>query len=58
MINIHPKFEVYVDRFIEEAASRGKIIDFTDTGLSIEFRDAVDVETGGVCRRNHQKGFV
>jgi hypothetical protein len=54
VINIHPKFEIYVDRFIEEAAKRGKTIDFSDTGLSIEFRDAVDVETGGVCRGNHQ----
>ncbi|MCB0688680.1 MAG: hypothetical protein KDC53_19210 [Saprospiraceae bacterium] len=53
VIDIHPKFQIYVDRFIEEAALRGKIIDFSDTGLKIEFRNAVDVETGGVCRGNH-----
>lgn len=54
VIEIHPKFQIYVDRFIEEAAKKGRAIDFSDTGLSIEFRDAVDVETGGVCRSNHQ----
>jgi hypothetical protein len=54
VINVQPKFQIYVDRFIDEAAARGKVIDFTDTGLSIEFRNAVDVETGGVCRGNHQ----
>ncbi|NND33223.1 MAG: hypothetical protein HKN76_11585, partial [Saprospiraceae bacterium] len=54
IIAIEPKFEIYVDRFITEAAKRGKEIDFSDTGLSIVFRDAVDTETGGVCRGNHQ----
>lgn len=53
VIDIHPKFQIYVDRFIEEAAKRGITIDFSDTGLKIEFRNAVDVETGGVCRGNH-----
>ena len=42
-------FVKYVDRFIEEGAKRGHEIDFTDTGLLIEFRDAVDQESGGVC---------
>ncbi len=54
VIEIHPKFQIYVDRFIAEASSRGHQIDFSDSGLSIEFRDAVDTETGGVCRGNHQ----
>ena len=53
VIEIHPKFQIYVDRFIEEAANRGQVIDFSDTGLKIEFRNAVDVETGGVCRGNN-----
>lgn len=53
VIDIHPKFQIYVDRFVEEAANRGHLIDFSDTGLKIEFRNAVDVETGGVCRGNH-----
>lgn len=52
-IDIHPKFQIYVDRFVQEAAQRGHLIDFSDTGLKIEFRNAVDVETGGVCRGNH-----
>lgn len=43
------EFQEYVDRFIEEAAKRGKTIDFTDSGLSIQFRDAVSKESGGVC---------
>lgn len=47
--DVHPSFQQYVDRFIEEAALRGQDIDFLDTGLSIQFRDAVDQETGGVC---------
>ena len=53
VIDIHPKFQIYVDRFVDAASKRGKEIDFNDTGLSIQFRDAVDTETGGVCRGNH-----
>ncbi len=47
-------FQPYVDAFIIEAAKHGQTIDFSDTGLSIQFRDAVDQETGGVCKGNHQ----
>lgn len=47
--NVELDFQEYVDRFIEEAAKRGKTIDFSDTGLSIQFREAVDTESGGVC---------
>ena len=46
-------FEPYVQRFIQEAAKYGHNIDFSDSGLSIVFREAVDKETGGVCRGNH-----
>ena len=53
-IVVEPKFQPFVDRFVEEAARRGKDIDFSDTGLSFVFRDAVDRESGGVCRGNHQ----
>ncbi len=54
VVDVHPEFEVYVQRFKDEANKRGKQIDFADTGLSIQFRDAVDTETGGVCRGNYQ----
>jgi len=52
--DVPPEFQTYVDRFIVEAAKYGQDIDFSDTGLSIQFRDAVDQETGGVCLGNHQ----
>ena len=51
--NVAPVFDVYVQRYIDQAAARGTVIDFTETGLSIEFRDAVDKESGGVCKGNH-----
>ena len=47
--NVELEFQQYVDRFIDEAAKRGQTIDFTDSGLSIQFRDAVSKESGGVC---------
>ena len=52
-ISIPPVFQKYVDSFIEEGAKRGYNIDFSDTGLSIIFRDAVDKESGGVCKGRH-----
>ncbi|RMG20066.1 MAG: hypothetical protein D6730_20520 [Bacteroidetes bacterium] len=52
--DVHPDFQPYVDRFIAEGAKRGHDIDFSDTGLSIIFREAVDTETGGVCRGKHR----
>lgn len=52
--NVPLTFQPYVDSFIVEAAKHGQTIDFSDTGLSIQFRDAVDQETGGVCKGNHQ----
>lgn len=51
--DVLPVFEKYVQRFIKDAAARGIVIDFSDTGLSIQFRDAVSKESGGVCRGNH-----
>ncbi|MDH3650503.1 MAG: putative metallopeptidase, partial [Saprospiraceae bacterium] len=54
VIDIQPQFQSYVQKFIDEAAKYGQVIDFSDTGLSIQFRDAVDTETGGVCRGNYQ----
>ncbi len=52
--DVPPEFQIYVDRFIEIAAQEGQVIDFSDTGLSIQFRNAVDQETGGVCKGNHE----
>lgn len=36
-ISIAKEFQTYVDQFIEEAATRGKMIDFSDTGLTMQF---------------------
>lgn len=47
--NVELEFQEYVDRFIAEAAERGQTIDFSESGLSIQFRDAVSKESGGVC---------
>ncbi|MBX2817017.1 MAG: hypothetical protein KTR24_13510 [Saprospiraceae bacterium] len=52
-IEIAPDFQPYVDRFVDEAAERGITIDFSDTGLSVVFRKAAQVESSGVCRGNH-----
>ena len=51
--HVAPPFEPYVQRFIEEAAARGVVIDFSDTGLFIQFREAFDSESSGVCRADH-----
>ena len=53
VINVLPAFQKYVDSFVEEGAKRGYDIDFSDTGLSIIFRSAVDKESGGVCKGRH-----
>ena len=53
-INVDPVFQEFVDEFIEEAATYGQEIDFSDTGLSIQFRDAVDRGSSGVCLGNHR----
>lgn len=47
-IDIALDFQKYVDLFVEEAAARGIDVDFSDTGLSVQF-DQVPQEAAGVC---------
>ena len=47
-ILIDAPFQKYVDRFILEAEQRGMEIDFSDTGLQMEF-GVVPPEAAGVC---------
>ena len=47
-IEVDLKFQEYLDRFIEEGANRGYDIDFSDTGLSIQF-ETVPTGAAGVC---------
>lgn len=47
--NVDPEFEPYVQEFILEAAKRGKTIDFSDSGLSIQFSDLPLTDANGVC---------
>lgn len=49
LYRVRPDFEPHVQKFIEEAALRGMEIDFSDTGLSIQFREARDTASSGVC---------
>ncbi len=42
-------FEEYVQRFINEAAARGVEIDFSDTGLLIEYSDRIVDGASGYC---------
>ena len=53
-IDVDPVFQEFVDEFVEIAATFGQDIDFSDTGLSIQFRDVVDRGSSGVCLGNHQ----
>lgn len=53
-INVDPVFQEFVDEFVEIAATFGQDIDFSDTGLSIQFRDVVDRGSSGVCLGNHR----
>lgn len=59
-IDIAPTFQPYVDQFIKEASIRGKEIDFSDTGLSIQFSElplgtaAQCQELGDGSRGNHR----
>ena len=62
-INIAPSFQPYVDQFIEEASARGIAIDFSDTGLSMQF-GTLPLGTAAQCqelgddrRGNHQLLF-
>ena len=42
-------FESYVQEFIAEGAKRGKTIDFSDSGLIVEFSDVVVGGASGFC---------
>lgn len=42
-------FEEYVQRFIDEGAARGVEIDFSDTGLLIEYSDRIVDGASGYC---------
>ncbi len=46
---VDPAFEPFVDQFIREGAKRGHQIDFSDTGLRIEFSDRELEFAGGFC---------
>lgn len=52
IIDVSPEFEPYVQEFIEEAAKRGQTIDFSDTGLQIEFSNVALLSSSGFCRSN------
>ena len=47
-INIDPSFQKYVDRFVEAALEREIVIDFSDTGLEVQFDDLPE-ESAGEC---------
>lgn len=47
--NVNPDFEEYVQRFINEAAARGIEIDFSDTGLLLEYSDRIVDGASGFC---------
>ncbi len=49
VFDVRADFVPHVDQFIEEARIRGHIIDFTEFGLSIQFREELDKESTGVC---------
>ena len=49
VINIDPEFQVFVDEFVEEAARRGQEIDFSDTGLTVQFSDLALDGANGRC---------
>lgn len=63
VIDIAPSFQPFVDDFIAEAALRGRNIDFSDTGLSIQFSPqplgiaARCLEFGDDRRGSHQIEF-
>ena len=47
--NVDIAFEPYVQLFIEEGAIRGHAIDFSDTGLLVEFSDQIVNNASGYC---------
>jgi len=48
--NVDPEFEVYVQEFIAEGAKRGHNIDFSDSGLRIQFSELALDGAAGLCR--------
>ena len=46
---VDSEFEPYVQDFIAEAAKRGQTIDFSDTGLRVEFSNFELGGAGGFC---------
>lgn len=52
---VDPIFEPYVQEFIAEGAKRGQAIDFSDTGLKVEFSETALDFASGFCylRRHH-----
>ena len=46
---VDPTFEPYVQEFIREGAQRGHNIDFSDTGLKIEFSQTAIEPAAGLC---------
>lgn len=49
---VDPVFEPYVQEFIQEGAKRGQDIDFSDTGLKVEFSDQALEDAAGFCYLN------
>jgi len=48
-ITIAPEFQPYVNQFVEEAAIRGNTIDFSDTGLIMQF-STLSLGTAAQCQ--------
>lgn len=46
---VHPDFEPYVQKFIDEGANYGKSFDFHKSGLIIEYADLSDLNLAGLC---------
>jgi len=46
---VDPAFEPYVQEFIAEGAKRGQTIDFSDSGLIVEFSDGSVQTASGFC---------
>jgi len=53
--DVDPEFEPYVQEFIREGAKRGHNIDFSDTGLKVEFSTTDISPAAGLCylRQHH-----
>ncbi len=48
--DVDPTFEPCVQKFIQEGAQRGQNIDFTDSGLRVEFSELALPNSAGFCR--------